>query len=112
MEFKNDIQKYYEIDDEISQHLEKIKTLRSKRTDLTNNIINYADNNDLCKSTISLDEDTKFKIISVKSHSSITFKYLEQSLNTIIGDKSKVDIIIKYLKDNRLTTENRLIKRY
>jgi hypothetical protein len=110
MSFQNDVSRYYAIDAKITEYNEKLKILRSEKSDLTKTISEYADENNISNSIISLTDGYNFKITTTKSQSPLTFKYLDQSLNTIIGDKDKVDIIIKYLKEHRNSTENRVIK--
>ena len=46
-----------------------------------------------------------------KDYKPLTFTYVEKCLNEIIKDKTHVEYIIKYLKDNREITTSQDIKR-
>jgi hypothetical protein len=111
MEINSTVKKYYEVDNIINTYLEKIKTLRSEKSELHDKITEYTEENELGNSTINIGDDISFKIVTTKSQSPLTFKYLSQSLTTIIGDTDKVDIIVKFIKQNRSVTENKAIKR-
>ena len=51
----------------------------------------------------------KLKVYEKKEYSPLTFSYVEQTLAKISSDKSQVQYIIKYLKENReITTVNDL----
>ena len=58
------------------------------------------DENNLLQNEIEI-TDGKLKIYEKKEYSPLTFSYIEQSLAKIIPDKSHVQFIIQYLKDNR-----------
>jgi hypothetical protein len=111
MSFENQIQQWVSTDNQIKILNEKIKELRDKKTELSNNLINYAKDNDLSNSTIKIG-DGKLKFINTKQTEPLTLKYLEKTLGEVIKNESQVKLIMEHIKTRR---ENKIIpeiKRY
>ena len=53
----------------------------------------------------------ELRMYDKKDYKPLTFTYVEKCLNEIIKDKTHVEYIIKYLKDNREITVSQDIKR-
>jgi len=100
MNFEQQIQQWVSIDNQIRDYTEKIKKLRDDKIALTNNLNNYAKNNDLINSTIKINNG-RLKFISTKMQTPLTFKYLEKSLSEIIKNENQVAQIVQYIKDKR-----------
>jgi len=73
MSFDNQIQQWVSIDNQIKLLNEKMKDLRNKKNELSNNITNYAESNNLSNSTIEIG-DGKLKFINTKQTEPRTLK--------------------------------------
>lgn len=111
MSIEQNIQSWVSIDNQIKLYNEKISELREKKCNLTEKIVEHASNNNLTKSVFQI-SDGKLKIAETKVPETLTFKYLEKSLNEIITNKEQVGKIIEYIKKNRETKVINEIKRY
>ena len=79
---------------------EKTKKLREHKSTLTSQIVSHMEKNNLQNSKIEI-TDGLLKLYNKKEYSPLTYGYIEKCLANIISDKSHVDYIIQYLKDNR-----------
>jgi len=111
MSFENQIQQWVSIDNQIKQMNEKIKEMRGKRTLLENQLISYADSNNLSNSAIKI-SDGKLKFANTRVPEPITFKYLEKTLGEIIKNDSQVKLIIEHIKQKRAIKIVPEIKRF
>ena len=109
-EFQKNIQDWVTIDNKIKNLQQNVKELRMTKSILTDNIFNYAENNNLQNAVIQI-SDGKLKFQNVKSTSPLTFGFLKQCLNECIHDTDQVDELIKYIKSKRTTKTNYDIKR-
>jgi hypothetical protein len=111
MSFENKIQKWVSIDNEIKNLNEKIKLLRDSRNELSENIINYANEKKISNSTIKI-SDGKLKFTNTKVTEPLTFKYIENTLAQIIMNETQLKYIIDHLKNKRTSKIIPEIKRY
>ncbi len=105
-----EIRNWIHIDDQLKLINEKIKILRNRKTELTNNICEYVSNNNNIKNNINI-KGGELKITKKNDYKPLTFSYIETCLGNLITDKKQVEFIIKYLKDNRETTCSHEIRR-
>jgi hypothetical protein len=88
----------------LNQHLkaanEQIRQIREKKHHITEDICNFMNTKDWQHRNI-LVSDGELRFYDKKEYSPLTYGYVEKSLSNIIQDKSHVEFIIKYLKDNR-----------
>jgi len=103
------VQKWVILDQQLQLMNEKSKKIREMKSLMTANISDYVRSNNL-KTNIGI-SNGELRIYDKKDYKPLTFTYVEKSLNAIIKDKSHVDFIIKYLKDNREITISSDIKR-
>ena len=111
MSFENQIQKWISIDNEIKNLNEKTKLLRDTRNQLSENIINYANEKKITNSTIKI-SDGKLKFTNTKVTEPLTFKYIENTLAEIITNESQLKYIMEYLKNKRTSKIIPELKRY
>jgi len=109
--FQQNIKQWVSLDTQLKSLNEKTKEIRNKRNELTDNIIEFVDNNNLTSSTIKI-SDGKLKFAQNKQTSPITLGFLEGCLNDIIGNEEKVTQIMDYVKENREVKVIPDIKRY
>lgn len=111
MSFENQIQQWVSTDNEIKTLNEKIRIVRDKRNSLSENIINYANDNNIMHSVIQI-SDGKLKFTNTKTQEPLTFKYLEKTLAEIIKNETQLKLIMEHLKNKRCTKVVPEIKRY
>jgi hypothetical protein len=109
--FQGDIKKWVSLDTQLKALNDKVKEVRSERNVLADNILNFADDNNLSTSTIKI-SDGKLKFAQTKQTAPISLGFLETCLTEIIGDEEKVDHIMNYIKDKREVKVITDIKRY
>ena len=100
MSFENQIQQWVQIDNQLKELNEKTKTLREKRNTLEENITNYASSNNLSNATVNI-SDGKLKFVNTRVPETLTFKYLEKTLNEVIKNESQVNLIMEHIKQKR-----------
>ena len=99
-EFTNMIKEWVTIDNELRELSLKSKSLREKKNNVNNNVINYIENNNLDNAIIKISDGTlKFNYTNISQP--LTFKYINECLNDIINDKNQVEAIINYIKNKR-----------
>lgn len=108
---ENFVNKWLEIDNSIKTLHEGMKKLRSEKNDVEDNIITYAERNNINNLSIKTN-DGILKLTQNKSTSQLTYKFLDKCLHEIISDDKQVENIIKYIKDKRAFTESKSIKKY
>ena len=109
--FQQNIKQWVSLDTQLKTLNEKTKEIRNKRNELTDNIFEFVDNNNLSTSTIKI-SDGKLKFAQNKQTAPITLGFLEGCLNDIIGNEEKVTQIMNYIKENREVKVIPDIKRY
>jgi len=99
-EFTNMIKEWVTIDNELRELSLKSKSLREKKNNVNNNVINYIENNNLDNAIIKISDGTlKFNYTNISQP--LTFKYIHECLTDIIDDKNQVEAIINYIKNKR-----------
>ena len=96
-------------DSQIKLINDKTKIVRENKNELTKNICNYANTNNI-KSKIEISDGT-LTFCEKKDYSPLTYSYVEKCLGELINDKEKVDYIIEYMKSNREVTKSYDIRR-
>jgi len=99
-QFIENIQKWVILDKQLKLIHEKTKEIRENKHRLTNDICGYIQNKNLSSTKIEI-SDGELKMYEKKEYSPLTFTYIEESLAKILTDKSQVDYIIQFLKQNR-----------
>ena len=97
------------LDQKIQMINEKTKQIRELKSTITTDICDYIKRNNIT-SNIGI-SNGELRIYYKKDYKPLTFTYVEKCLNEIIKDKTHVEYIIKYLKDNREITTSQDIKR-
>lgn len=97
------------LDQKIQMINEKTKQIRELKSTVTTEICDYMKRNNIT-SNIGI-SNGELRMYDKKEYKPLTFTYVEKCLNDIIKDKTHVEYIIKYLKDNREITVSQDIKR-
>lgn len=109
--FQTSIKKWVNLDTQLKKLNDDIKTIRNEKNNISENIINFVDDNNLNSSTIKI-SDGKLKFAQNKQTAPITLKFLETCLLETIGDEEKVNQLITYIKEKREVKIVPDIKRY
>ena len=110
MEFKEQIQQWVTIDNQLKIIGERMKELRDKKNENTDQINTHIETAELSNSVVKIN-DGQLKFIKVKETQPLTFKYLETCLSEIIKNEEQVKKIIEYVKNKREITYVSEIKR-
>jgi hypothetical protein len=89
---------------------EKTKEMREQKQVLTDEVRTYLETFST-PPRIMVDENTEIQLYDRKETTTLSFSYIEKCLGEIIKEKSQVDYIINYLKDQRETTIVKELKR-
>ena len=109
-EFIEKVKNWVLMDSKLKVVNEKTKQLRELKSQLNHQICDYMNNHNLAQNKITI-SDGDLRIYEKKEYSSITFSYIERCLAELIKDKTQVEFIIQYLKENREVTVSSDIKR-
>ena len=109
--FQEHVKKWVSLDTQLKALSDKTKEIRNDRNELADNILDFADDNNLSASTIKI-SDGKLKFAQTKQTAPISLGFLENCLTEIIGDEEKVQQIMSYIKDKREVKVITDIKRY
>lgn len=109
--FKKDIKEWVSIDNKMKVLNEEIRALRQSKSDVSDKINHYVEDNQLDASTISI-SDGRLKFVETKQIQPISMKFIEKCLSECIEDSSSVEQIMSYIKDSREYKTNKDIKRY
>jgi hypothetical protein len=99
-QFIENIKRWVVLDTQIKTINEKTKIIRETKQNITNEICEYIEKNNLHNRKIEI-SDGNIKFYEKKEYSPLTYNYIEESLHKIIPNKEHVEYIIQYLKDNR-----------
>jgi hypothetical protein len=100
MEFEQQIQQWVAIDNQMKILNDKMKELRDKKYNISEQINSHIETSQLSNTSIKL-SDGHLKFIKVKETQQLTFKYLETCLSEIIKNEEQVKKIVDYIKNKR-----------
>ena len=102
-QFVENVQKWVLVDSQLKIVNEKTKKMREMKNTLSEEICNYMIENNLNNKKIGI-TNGELRLVEKKEYSPLSYGYVEKRLTEIIADKSHVEYIIQYLKDNREIT--------
>jgi hypothetical protein len=111
MSFESQLAQWVSIDNQLKIVNEQTKKLREKRNTLTENITQYASDNNLSNATVQI-SDGRLKFANTRIPEHLTFKYLEWALGEVIKNESQVNVIMSHLKEKRNIKTIPEIKRF
>lgn len=110
MPFEDNIKKWVSLDNQIKHMNDKLRELRNEKNEVEGSIQHYLDINNIENPTIEI-TDGKLKFGTNKTQSQLTYKYVEQCLFETIRNEDHVKKIINYMKSNRESKIEKVIKR-
>lgn len=108
-QFIENVQKWVLIDNQLKIVNEKTKKMREMKHTLSEDICKYMNENNLVNKKIGI-TNGELRVVEKKDYSPLSYGYIEKKLEEIIPDKSQVEFIIHYLKDNREISVSQEIK--
>ena len=108
-QFIENVQKWVLIDNQLKIVNEKTKKMREMKHTLSEDICKYMNENNLVNKKIGI-TNGELRVVEKKDYSPLSYGYIEKKLEEIIPDKSNVEFIIQYLKDNREITVSQEIR--
>ena len=109
--FKNNIKEWVSIDNQIKRYNEELKSLRSTKQDITQKMYEYANENDLDTSTISI-SDGRLRFQTTKQIQPLTMQYIEECLEDCIDEPVLIESIMDKIKTSRSYKISNDVKRY
>ena len=109
-QFIEDIKRWVILDSQLKIVNEKTKKMREMKSDLSEKICKYSDDNNISNNKIKI-TDGELRFYEKKEYTPLTFGYIEKSLTDIVKDKEQVEYIIQYLKQNREVKSSQDIRR-
>ena len=89
---------------------EEIKSIREKKTNITNNIFRECDEKNL-KSPIIKITDGQLSFIDTKIANPISLKFLEECFKEYFSNQNEVDLLLELIKKKRVYNISKSIKR-
>jgi hypothetical protein len=109
-QFIEEIKRWVILDSQLKIVNEKTKKMREMKSDLSEKICKYSDDNNISNNKIKI-TDGELRFYEKKEYTPLTFGYIEKSLTDIVKDKEQVEYIIQYLKQNREVKSSQDIRR-
>jgi diacylglycerol kinase family enzyme len=110
MDLQESIKKWVSLDNSQIKITEQLKIIKDEKNYLTNNLINYFNENKKPFPKINI-SDGKLNFIEVKQYNTISYKFLEECLFNFYNDKEKTDEILNFIKTQRKYNTMSTIKR-
>ena len=111
MSFEEKICEWVATDNKIRKYNEALKEERIKRTHLAENIISYAEVNNMQQSVIQI-TDGKLKFQNVRYTAPLTLRFITACLTECLGNEESVKQIMNYIKTKRNVRYSQEVKRY
>lgn len=108
--FIESVKQWVLLDSQMKLVNEKTKKIRETKAQLSTNICEYMEKNDLLENKIGI-TDGELRVHQKKEYSPLSYGYVERCLADLITDKDHVTYIIQYLKEHREITNSLDIKR-
>jgi hypothetical protein len=97
------VKKWVALENELKSVNETARTLRESKQAVAAEICSFMKTRDGPNRTI-LVSDGELRVYDKKEYSTLSYGYLEKCLSSIIPEKTHVDYIMKYVKENREIT--------
>jgi hypothetical protein len=108
--FINNVQRWVYYENQIKLLNEKLRELREEKTNYSEKICKYISENKMEKIKIEI-TNGEIKLFEKKEYKPLSFSYIENCLQNIINNKSQIEYIVNYLRNNREITSYLDIKK-
>jgi hypothetical protein len=104
------VSNWVHLDNEMQRLQERIKLIREQKHEISQNIITTLEQNNRTNVVMDI-PDGHLRIQTRKEYGSLTFKYVEECLLTLIPDEEQRKFVMEYLRTKREVKEVQEIKR-
>jgi len=111
MNFENSIKEWIELDNELKKLNETTKLLREKKKALEEILFKTHKLQEQNNGNIIKINDSLLKFCETKTTEPLTFKYLENSLQSLIKNENQIKTILEHIKQSRAVKTIPEIKR-
>ncbi len=108
--FEDSMKKWVRLDTQIRLANQQLRTMRNEHDTITKSLCDFIREHKMEHRKIET-ADSKIEYYEKRSHSSLSYAFLEKYLADIIHDEKTIDFIIEYLKSKRETKTTYDIKR-
>lgn len=109
-EFQNNIKHWVTIDNNIKSVSENLKILKSERSEVGENIMQFVEQENMNSTTIKIN-DGALKFTKTKQTSNLTLSYIKECLEKCISTEEDVNRIMEVIKSSRENKFSNEIKR-
>jgi hypothetical protein len=109
-EFQNNIKHWVTIDNNIKSVSENLKILKSERSEVGENIMQFVEQENMNSTTIKIN-DGALKFTKTKQTSNLTLSYIKECLDKCISTEEDVNSIMEVIKSSRENKFSNEIKR-
>jgi hypothetical protein len=110
-QFITNVQKWSLIESKLKHINESTKKLRDMKTELSKSICQYMEENNLADKKISI-QHGELKMVEKKEYTPLSFGFIELCLDNIIDDKSQVEMILSYIREQREISISKELRRF
>ena len=96
-EFQNNIKQWVTIDNNIKTLSENLKDLKAERSQISDNILNFVEQENLNTTTIQIN-DGALKFTKTKQTSNLTLSYVKECLEKCISNEDDINTIMNVIK--------------
>jgi hypothetical protein len=98
--FIENVKKWIVLENQLKMENEKIRKIREDKNKITSQMYYYMNSHNIIDKNIVV-KDGELSFYEKKDYSPLTFTYIEKCLTDLIDDKSHIDYIIQYIRENR-----------
>jgi len=108
--FQENIKDWVTIDNSIKSATEELKQMKTKRSEISDTILDFVENENLNSTTININNGS-LKFGTVKQSNSLTLTYVKSCLEQCISNEDDVNSIMDVIKSSREVKVSSEIKR-
>jgi hypothetical protein len=109
--FVENVQKWLLYEQQLKVVSEKSKQIRESKNKTTEFLCQYMDEHGLSHNKIKI-SDGELKMVEKKEYTPLSFGFIELCLDNIIDDKSQVEMILSYIREQREISISKELRRF
>ena len=109
--FQENIKEWVTIDNSIKTATEELKQMKTKRSEISDTILDFVETENLNSTTININNGS-LKFGTVKQSNSLTLTYVKSCLEQCISNEDDVNSIMDVIKSSREVKVSSEIKRF
>ena len=109
--FQENIKEWVTIDNSIKTATEELKQMKTKRSEISDTILDFVETENLNSTTININNGS-LKFGTVKQSNSLTLTYVKSCLEQCISNEDDINSIMDVIKSSREVKVSSEIKRF